>query len=84
MIMRIRVLLFALYRDMANGQSELELDVRDGTDAGAAIAELRAANDRFAKLPARPVIAVNREYARLDAILRDGDELALLPPVAGG
>jgi molybdopterin converting factor small subunit len=82
--MRIRVLLFALYRDMADGQSELELDVRDGSDAGAAIAELRAAHGQLARLPARPVIAVNREYARLDVVLRDGDELALLPPVAGG
>jgi molybdopterin converting factor small subunit len=82
--MRIRVLLFALYRDLAGGRSELELDVRDGSDAGAAIAELRAQNARFAQLPERPVVAVNREYARLDAALRDGDELALLPPVAGG
>jgi molybdopterin synthase catalytic subunit/molybdopterin converting factor small subunit len=75
-LMRIRVLLFALYRDLADGQSEIELDVRDGSDAGAAIAELRAAHDRFAKLPARPVVAVNQEYAGLDAVLRDGDELA--------
>jgi molybdopterin converting factor small subunit len=82
--MRIRVLLFALYRDLAGGRSELQLDVRDGSDAGAAIAELRAQSERFALLPDRPVVAVNREYAGLDAVLRDGDELALLPPVAGG
>jgi molybdopterin converting factor subunit 1 len=81
--MRIRVLLFALYRDMA-GSTELELDVRDGSDAGAAIAELRAHNGRLARLPERPVVAVNREYTGLDAVLREGDELALLPPVAGG
>jgi molybdopterin converting factor subunit 1 len=81
--MRIRFLLFALYRDLAGG-SELELDVRDGSDAGAAIAELRAQHGRLAALPERPVVAVNREYAGLDAVLREGDELALLPPVAGG
>ena len=28
--------------------------------------------------------AINREYVKPDAILRDGDELALLPPVSGG
>jgi molybdopterin converting factor small subunit len=81
--MRIRFLLFALYRDMAGG-SELELDVRDGSDAGGAIAELRARHERLARLPERPVIAINREYAGLEAVLREGDELALLPPVAGG
>jgi len=29
-------------------------------------------------------VAVNREYARLDTVLREGDEVALLPPVSGG
>jgi molybdopterin synthase catalytic subunit len=81
--MRIHFLLFALYRDMA-GVSELELDVREGSDAAGAVATLRAHTQRLAALPERPVVAVNREYATLDAPLRDGDELALLPPVAGG
>ena len=81
--MRIRFLLFALYRDLA-GAAELELEVRDGSDAGAAVAALRLHNQRLAALPPRPVIAINREYAGLDARLREGDELALLPPVAGG
>lgn len=29
-------------------------------------------------------VAVNREYAGLDCVLREGDEVALLPPVSGG
>jgi molybdopterin converting factor small subunit len=29
-------------------------------------------------------VAVNREYAAVDLVLRDGDEVALLPPVSGG
>ena len=81
--MRIRFLLFALYRDLA-GAAELELDVRDGSSAGAAVAELRARHQRLAVLPPRPVSAINREYAALDVTLREGDELAWLPPVAGG
>jgi molybdopterin converting factor small subunit len=81
--MRIQLLLFALYRDIA-GVEELAVHVRDGASAGEALAELRRRDPRLAGLPQRPVVAINREYAVLDARLRDGDELALLPPVAGG
>ena len=28
--------------------------------------------------------AVNADYARMDHVLRDGDEVAFLPPVSGG
>jgi molybdopterin converting factor subunit 1 len=81
--MRIRVLLFALYRDLA-GVHETSVDVSDGADAFGALAELRGRDDRFAALPERPAIAINREYADLHTLLREGDELALIPPVAGG
>lgn len=81
--MRIRLLLFALYRDLT-GIGELDVEVSDAVDAAAALAELRARDSRLAPLPDRPVIAINREYAMLHTQLRDGDELALLPPVAGG
>lgn len=81
--MRIRLLLFALYRDLT-GVGELEVDVREGSSAAAALTSLREHDARFARLPERPVVAVNREYAELDVALQDGDELALLPPVAGG
>ncbi|HUF50314.1 MAG TPA: MoaD/ThiS family protein [Longimicrobiales bacterium] len=81
--MRIRLLLFALYRDLT-GVDELVVDVAEGADAASALAALRARDARFAPLPERPVIAVNREYTLLDTILHEGDELALLPPVAGG
>jgi molybdopterin converting factor small subunit len=81
--MRINLLLFALYRDLT-GIEELAVEITDGSSAAAALAELRAREPRLRNLPARPVIAINREYALLDAPLRDGDELALLPAVAGG
>ncbi len=29
-------------------------------------------------------IAINEEYARRDSLLKDGDLVALLPPVSGG
>ncbi len=35
-------------------------------------------------LPQRLLAAVNQEYADLNAVLRDGDEVAFFPPVTGG
>lgn len=81
--MRIRLLFFALYRDFAGGD-QLDLELEAGASAADAVAAVRALGGGLARLPERPVVAVNREYALLDSRLADGDELALLPPVAGG
>jgi sulfur-carrier protein len=77
------MLLFALYRDLA-GNGEVLVDVPPGATARTAVRALRERGAGFARLPAEPVVALNREYSDLDADLHDGDELALLPPVAGG
>ena len=81
--LHVRLLLFAVYRDLA-GASELELELPTGATAATAIDQLRQRGGGLARLPAAPVVAVNREYAPLATPLSDGDELALLPPVAGG
>jgi len=78
--MRVRLLLFATYRDIA-GTGELTLDLPASASARDAVRVLRVSASR---IPAEPVIAINREYSDLDDVLNDGDELALLPPVAGG
>jgi molybdopterin synthase catalytic subunit len=80
--MHVRVLFFALYRDLA-GTGEMELELPAGATAATAVERLRAHAD-LARLPERPVVAVNQAYAELEVALSDGDELALLPPVAGG
>jgi molybdopterin converting factor small subunit len=38
----------------------------------------------FGDIPESPWIAVNRSYATLETTLKDGDEVALFPPVSGG
>lgn len=81
--MQVQVLFFAQYRDAA-GTSELSLDVAQGASALDAVTLLRSRGAAFARIPARPVVAVNQVYSSLEDILKEGDELALLPPVAGG
>lgn len=80
--MRIRTLLFATYRDMA-GTDELEVELPDGATAADLVARLRQERG-LARLPTEPALAVNQTYAPLTTGLAEGDEVALLPPVAGG
>lgn len=81
--MRIQVLLFAIYRDLA-GTGELAVDVPEGATVRDLLGTLRARGDALSRLPPEPAVAVNRDYADVDMPLRDGDDVALLPPVAGG
>lgn len=80
--MRVRTLLFAIYRDMA-GTGEIEVDLGPDATAADLVARLRA-EPGLDRLPADPAVAINQEYAPLWTALADGDEVALLPPVAGG
>ena len=36
------------------------------------------------RLPPRPLVAVNQEYASASTALHGGEEVAVIPPVAGG
>lgn len=81
--MRIRLLFFASYRDLA-GTDRLDLELADGASVATLVDAVRGRSDALRRLPAEPVVAVNHEYADLDRRLNEGDEVALLPPVAGG
>ncbi len=45
---------------------------------------LRSSVPGLDRLPIQPLAAVNQAHARLTAPVRDGDEVAFLPPLAGG
>ena len=74
---------FARYAE-ALGRDEVALEVPDGATVADAIAQLRTNLPKGELLPERPLAAVNREHAAPDTRLADGDEMALLPPLAGG
>jgi molybdopterin converting factor subunit 1 len=81
--MRVTVRLFASQRETL-GRSSLEVDVPDGTTAAGAFARLAQSHRELAAPEGSIAFAVNREHAEPETALHDGDELALLPPVAGG
>ncbi len=81
--MHVRARFFASYRELV-GASELEFEVPPGATVAEALSRLRARDGGFGRLPTSVAVAVNREYATPDRGLEEGDELALLPPVAGG
>jgi molybdopterin synthase catalytic subunit len=80
----VKVRLFASLRERA-GTDRLRLVLPAGATVGEAL-DLLAASPRLAgALPRESlVLAVNRRYASERETLRPGDELALIPPIAGG
>lgn len=81
--MAIQALFFAAYRDLL-GTTELSVELPDGATVDDLVAELRGRGAPFDALPREPAVAVNRQYALPSERLRAGDEVAFIPPVAGG
>jgi len=81
--MRISVLYFAVFREKL-GRDEEILELPDGAKVSDAIAALAARHAPIAKLAGKFRVAVNQDFVPEDLDLHDRDELALIPPVAGG
>ena len=84
----VTVLLFASYAD-ALGAPSVALALEPGATAGDALARVRAmAAERAASRGGRPLpparVAVNERYAGEGTVLRSGDVVAVIPPIAGG
>ena len=82
--MRLDVLLFASAAD-AFGAPRIAVDLPDDATAGEVRARVLAdAHARGTPLPAGTRVAVNRAFAAPGDPVRGGDEVAVVPPVAGG
>jgi MoaE-MoaD fusion protein len=79
----VRVLLFAAVRERA-GRDELTLELPDGSTVADATAALGRLIPGIAPMLSRVQMAVNRTMARPGQPLSPGDEMAVIPPVAGG
>src|SRR6266550_3413778 len=79
---RVTVLFFGAARDIA-GHTEMEVSL-NAANAGNALEELLAKFPELRRFGRSLLFAVNQEYAQPDREIKDGDELALFPPVSGG
>jgi molybdopterin converting factor small subunit len=78
----VRVLLFASYADLL-GLDSLELIIENPATVEDALNYLRSLPGGRS-LPAKPLCAVNLRHVQPTTTLSTGDELAILPPLAGG
>ena len=81
--MFVTVRLFARLREIA-GAPDLRLELTEGATVRDAWDTLVQSHRELAAFTSSVSSAVNEEYSRMAATLRDGDEVAFLPPVSGG
>jgi len=79
----VRVRFFARYAELA-GRAEGTLTVPLPATVSDVVDRARHEWPGASALPPEPLAAVNLRHVRLDASVADGDEVALLPPLAGG
>ncbi len=82
----VTVRLFGMTKMLAGNQSCLSLALGEGRRVKDVIGLIDAANPQIGELlhKKKVLVSVNQEIAHEDLIVRDGDEIALLPPFAGG
>ena len=81
--MRVRVLLFGVLKDIFR-RSEESLELAKGATVSDLLRHYRELAPDEAKLFQSLALALNQQFASPEDQLREGDEIALLPPVSGG
>ena len=80
--MKINILAFGIAKDII-GQSQLTLEVNPGMSVEDLKKQFFTKYAGFNKLNSL-LLAVNSEYAEQGQLLKENDEVALIPPVSGG
>jgi molybdopterin converting factor subunit 1 len=81
--MRVQVLFFGVLKDIVGRPSEaLELD--EGATVGDVLQHYESRIPKLGQVLPSVALSVNQHYAGPGAVLGEGDEVALLPPVSGG
>ncbi len=81
--MSVKILFFANLRDRA-GTKSLEIEIPEGTTVQGLKNQLARDYPNLKQSMQAVLISINREYAFDEAIVADGAEVAMFPPVSGG
>ena len=81
----VTVRFFALLKEMA-GKEELEFPLKGEMPLKDFMNKLEDTMPDIVEMvrKRRVLVSVNQEFATMDTIIKDGDEIALLPPFSGG
>jgi MoaE-MoaD fusion protein len=82
-IVRVKVLFFGMLKDIV-GVAEDQIEVADGARVESVFTRYAHDFPRLTDLESSIVLACNREFCDRSAAIREGDEIAFLPPVSGG
>lgn len=81
--MKIKMRYFAIVREALGKSGEIR-EVPGGSTAGDLLAAITEDVPRLANLGRAAMLMVNQEYVEPSALLHDGDEFVIIPPVSGG
>ena len=79
----VHVRLFASLRELI-GERTISVDLADGATVGDLRARIGETYPNVQPFLPSIICAVDEEYVPGDHVLRDGDNVALIPPVSGG
>lgn len=79
----VTVKLFAAYQEIY-GLPEVKLEVAQGTTVGEVGDRIRADHPALHSLAPITRYGINLDFVAPEAIVQDGDEVVLIPPVSGG
>jgi molybdopterin converting factor subunit 1 len=82
-IVRVKVLFFGMVKDIV-GRAEDHIEVADDARLETVFTRYARQFPRLADLQSSIVLACNQEFSDRSAAIREGDEIAFLPPVSGG
>jgi len=81
--MKLRVLFFSVLRDIT-GTDETSLEVPAGSTMANLLAQMETRWPKLRDWAPSMLLALDQTYVKRDAVLHDGAEVALMPPVQGG
>src|SRR5579872_843557 len=81
--MQVRILFFGVLKDLTGRASDL-LNLPEHATLADVVTHYEDINPRLNELAPSLALSINQEFAAPDSPLKEGDEIAFLPPVSGG